>query len=877
MYYTIYVAATNGQVTSTSYFTSGSSTYDNLATATTQGFPINPAAPTPSIPTLSGESQSSVMSWTAPSASGTGGAVTGYDAVVESAYSASTAVTGYISTTLNASSYGPTSSLANTTNVGGGAFIDLYVNMGTNSEYLVAANSQNQVAYAQVPAAASYYQLNSLLVAPDNSAIYIVSSVKCSVAMSPMGGCTGTSSIGTYLVKIPLTWTSFAWGTSSAPGSLTLGSVTEVANPTSMLAGLSCTTNTTWPACVQNANSGGYTVYGAMDASGNIDVSYVSSTKMQIIRLVAPSFTIATADSVYNSTTPTSSDYYSLQATVDPSGNLWLSDQLAGTQYFMAWSGSAFAAATTATITTPSSGNYHAATSSFPQIAFTSASKAIIQYSNALGDSVYATMNIAVSGGVPALTIDTSHSVVMNGAVEGTGIVVLSNGYLEQNAYAPMAGPSIDVLAPLFANECVISNPTTLSCQVTGLTNGEPVIGFYTASNATATSYQQWSQMGYAGAPPAGVAIASVYNTNTHSLAVTITPSADSWATSVTSYLVSVVMGGTPHVLCSVLATASSLACTGIDNYGTAVIGVTSTNANGTTAQFYTGSAENLTTTSSSSVSAQTITTPTQPSAVDFSQSVSVAATATSGLAVTYSVNGGTASGCSVSTAGVVTATSAGTCVIALNQAGNSSYSSAPAGSITVTFTAVAAVVTTPALAPVTPATPPTSNGASFAWQPSPSATNYQIVVTNPTGTVVDKATGTTPTVSATNLAPGTTYTATMYVYQNNGVVQVVSNTATTAPLVSSNNVAATVAPSITSVTGTVTAGQASYVTVNGTNVSTKAKVSISGAGISWQPLATTSGQVVIKIVASTSAAKGTHTLTIVQDGVTVKKTITIK
>ncbi len=91
----------------------------------------------------------------------------------------------------------------------------------------------------------------------------------------------------------------------------------------------------------------------------------------------------------------------------------------------------------------------------------------------------------------------------------------------------------------------------------------------------------------------------------------------------------------------------------------------------------------------------QSITAPSAPSG-PWSGSLSVFTTSSSGLTVTYTVIGGSASGCSVNTSGIVTASGAGTCVIQLSQGGSLNYSAAPPISVTATFTAVSQSITAP-------------------------------------------------------------------------------------------------------------------------------------------------------------------------------------
>ncbi len=90
----------------------------------------------------------------------------------------------------------------------------------------------------------------------------------------------------------------------------------------------------------------------------------------------------------------------------------------------------------------------------------------------------------------------------------------------------------------------------------------------------------------------------------------------------------------------------------------------------------------------------QTITAPSSPTGPSTSV-LSVATTASSGLPVAYTLGAGsTATGCGVNGSGVVSATSAGTCVIDLNQSGNANYSAAAQVVVTATFTSIGSTVT---------------------------------------------------------------------------------------------------------------------------------------------------------------------------------------
>jgi hypothetical protein len=87
--------------------------------------------------------------------------------------------------------------------------------------------------------------------------------------------------------------------------------------------------------------------------------------------------------------------------------------------------------------------------------------------------------------------------------------------------------------------------------------------------------------------------------------------------------------------------------------------------------------------------SAQTITWTTSPTSVTVGSTVTVAATASSSLAVTYSSSDATK--CTVTSAGVVTpVATSGTCTIAADQAGNDLFNAAPQKTLAITIAAVA-------------------------------------------------------------------------------------------------------------------------------------------------------------------------------------------
>ncbi|MCX8529204.1 MAG: hypothetical protein ORN27_03950 [Rhodoluna sp.] len=94
-------------------------------------------------------------------------------------------------------------------------------------------------------------------------------------------------------------------------------------------------------------------------------------------------------------------------------------------------------------------------------------------------------------------------------------------------------------------------------------------------------------------------------------------------------------------------------------------------------------------------LTAQTITWTTSPTSVTVGSTATVAATASSNLAVTYSSTDTTK--CTVTSAGVVTpVATTGTCTIAADQAGNGTYSAAPQKTLAITIGSVAPAKSAP-------------------------------------------------------------------------------------------------------------------------------------------------------------------------------------
>jgi hypothetical protein len=95
-------------------------------------------------------------------------------------------------------------------------------------------------------------------------------------------------------------------------------------------------------------------------------------------------------------------------------------------------------------------------------------------------------------------------------------------------------------------------------------------------------------------------------------------------------------------------------------------------------------------------LTAQTITWTTSPTSVTVGSTATVAATASSNLAVTYGTTD--SSICTVSASGVVTpVATTGNCVVTANQAGNGTYSAAAQKTLTLAITAVQPAKSAPA------------------------------------------------------------------------------------------------------------------------------------------------------------------------------------
>jgi uncharacterized protein YhjY with autotransporter beta-barrel domain len=194
------------------------------------------------------------------------------------------------------------------------------------------------------------------------------------------------------------------------------------------------------------------------------------------------------------------------------------------------------------------------------------------------------------------------------------------------------------------------------------------------------------------GAPTIGTATAGDTQ-----VSVSFTPPPSTGGTSITGYTATSSPGG-------ITGTCASSPCvlTGLTNGTAYTFTVTATNSAGTGAA---SAASN----SATPAAGQTITF-SNPGTQNFGTSPTLTATATSGLAVTFTSS--TTGVCTITSGGALTTVSAGTCTIDANQAGNAAYQPAP--QISQSFTIAAVVPGAPAIGTATAS----SGQAAVAFTP---------------------------------------------------------------------------------------------------------------------------------------------------------------
>jgi len=280
--------------------------------------------------------------------------------------------------------------------------------------------------------------------------------------------------------------------------------------------------------------------------------------------------------------------------------------------------------------------------------------------------------------------------------------------------------------------------------------------GAYAAASTVAQSFTVAAVV--PGAPTIGTATAGDTQ-----VSVSFTPPSSTGGTSITGYTVTSNPGGLTGSCAS-----SPCVVTGLTNGTAYTFTVTATNSAGTGAA---SAASN----SATPAASQAITF-SNPGTQNFGTSPTLTATATSGLAVTFSSS--TTGVCTVTSGGALTTVSAGTCTINANQAGDSAYQPAP--QVSQSFSIAAIVPGAPTIGTATAGdtqvsvsfTPPSSTGGT-------SITGYT-VTSNPGGLTGSCASS--PCV-VTGLTNGTAYTFTVTATNSagTGAASAASNSATPA------------------------------------------------------------------------------------------------
>jgi uncharacterized protein YhjY with autotransporter beta-barrel domain len=298
------------------------------------------------------------------------------------------------------------------------------------------------------------------------------------------------------------------------------------------------------------------------------------------------------------------------------------------------------------------------------------------------------------------------------------------------------------------------SSSTTAVCTITTggvlttVTTGTCTINANQAGNGTyqaATQVTQSFAIGgvVPGAPAIGTATAGDAQAS-----VTFTPPTSNGGNAITSYTATSIPSGITGT-----CAASPCTVTGLTNGTAYTFTVTATNTVGTGAP---SAASNSVTPKGN----QTITF-NNPGTQNFGTSPTLTATASSGLAVTFSSS--TTAVCTITTGGVLTTVTTGTCTINANQAGNGTYQAAT--QVTQSFSIGGVAPGAPTIGTATAGdaqasvtfTPPSSNGGdaitSYTATSIPSAITGTCTASPCTVTGLTNGTAYTFTVAATNAA----------------------------------------------------------------------------------------------------------------------------
>ncbi len=431
--------------------------------------------------------------------------------------------------------------------------------------------------------------------------------------------------------------------------------------------------------------------------------------------------------------------------------------------------------------------NYVDATSSDVTVSFTKAANAISF--NETGAGAWNTTTATVSG----LTIT---------GTAGTVTYYLDNG---------TNGNTSDLVCSVNPSTGEVSATGTGTCYVYATVSGDPNYVDATSSDVTVSFTKAANAISF------NETGAGAWNTTTATVSgLTITGTAGT----VTYYLDNGTNGNTSDLVCSVNPSTGEVSATGT---GTCYVYATVSGD----PNYVDATSSDVTV--SFTKAANAITPPSAPSG-PWTSTLSVYTTATSGLTVTYTLAGGSASGCNVTTGGVVSATGAGTCVIDLNQAGNGNYSAASQVQVTVNFAAVSQTITPPSA----PSGPWTSTLSVYTTATSGLTVTYTLAGGSASGCNVTtggvvSATGAGTCVIDLNQAGNGNYSAASQV-QVTVNFAAVSQTITppsapSGPWTSTLGVYTTATSGLT-VTYTLAGGSAS-----GCNVTTGGVVSATGAG----------------------------------------------
>lgn len=358
---------------------------------------------------------------------------------------------------------------------------------------------------------------------------------------------------------------------------------------------------------------------------------------------------------------------------------------------------------------------------------------------NATVDNIAPTVTSITVAGTPA-SADTAISFTMSlgesvSNVSTDDFTLVGTG----TASGTIASVSASTGSVFSVNVTGISGNGTLRVNLNGSTNIVDDVG------NGAPAYSSGSTHAVAiptapGAPTIGTATAG-----DQQVSVTFTAPGSNGGSAITTYTATASPGGA-FGTCAGPA-ACTVTVTGLSNGTAYTFTVTATNAIGTSAS--SGASNSATPKANQTISFG------NPGALNFGTSPTLTASATSGLAVTFSSS--TTGVCTITSGGALTSVTAGSCTIDADQPGNASTSAAP--TVTRTFTVNAIVPGAPTVgtatagdtqATVTFTAPASTGGASIM---------FYTVTANPGG-----ATGTGPNspIAVTGLTNGVSYTFTV-------------------------------------------------------------------------------------------------------------------